>query len=175
MGSVLVLTLTVKVLLLPGRRFLAISLAFPFEKSGGEGGRQPGDISARPSCLGGKSVPMQVKPLLRHILENEAVTRGLGDPEARVLVEWLVEQAERLAPVTPTETAGWQEVKRLCHRARSINRFVRLWCHERERGAAVQLAAAERFHWPLPTSAMDPCELMQEILTCEASQLQRTG
>ena len=40
---------------------------------------------------------MLAKRLLSHILDNEALTRGLGDPEARLLVEWLVEQAERLA------------------------------------------------------------------------------
>jgi hypothetical protein len=111
---------------------------------------------------------MPVTPLLGQILRNDALTRGLGDPEARVLVEWLVEQAERLAEGDTAERAVWLEVQRLCRRGRAIGRFVSLWCHARERGAAAQLAAAERFTWPLPTRAVDPCELMQEILIGEA-------
>ena len=112
---------------------------------------------------------MRVRALLSHILEDEALTRGLADPEARILVEWLVEQAERLADVRPDEHAGAQ-VKRHCQRARSIRRFVSLWCHCGERRAAMQLAAAERFSWPLPVTAIDPCELMHAILASEASQ-----
>jgi hypothetical protein len=112
---------------------------------------------------------MRVKELLNHILDNDALTRGLGDPEARILVEWLVDQAERLAGGVGTESAGIAEVQRLCRRARGISQFVKLWCHGRERGAAVQLAAAERFTWPLPTRADDPCELMHSILTWEAA------
>jgi hypothetical protein len=108
---------------------------------------------------------MLARPLLSQILENDALTRGLADPEARVLVEWTVERAERLdAEMADLDT----EVRRLCLRARAIGRFVALWCHQGECGAAVQLAAAERFNWPLPTSAcVDPCELMQEILESE--------
>jgi hypothetical protein len=86
-----------------------------------------------------------------------------------MLVEWLVEQAERLAGMVATEGAAQVEVTRLCRRARAISRFVCLWCHQHEHGAAVQLAGAERFPWPLPTQAIDPCELMQDILVREAS------
>jgi hypothetical protein len=112
---------------------------------------------------------MQVKPLLGPILRDDALTRGLADPEARMLVEWLVDQAERLARVMATEGAALTEVRRLCRRARAIGCFVNLWCHRRERGAAIQLAGAERFAWPLPTYGVDPCELMSHILGCEAS------
>jgi hypothetical protein len=114
---------------------------------------------------------MQSKPLLHHILDNEALTRGLGDPEARVLVEWLVEHAERLAVSGRAERAVWQELTRLCQRGRAIARFVTLWCHGRTRGAAVQLAAVERFPWPLPTTGRDPCDLMQTILHWESQAL----
>jgi len=114
---------------------------------------------------------MLAKPLLSHILDNDALTRRLGDPEARILVEWLVEQAEHFAAGPSSESAVRSAVQKLCRRARAIGRFVGLWCYESARGAAVQLAAAERFDWPLPTTAMDPCELMQAILSWEASQL----
>ena len=41
-------------------------------------------------------------------------------------------------------------LRRLCRRARAIGRFVYLWSLQRLRGAAGQLAVAERFYWPLP-------------------------
>jgi hypothetical protein len=112
---------------------------------------------------------MLAKPLLKHILADEALTRGLSDPEARMLVEWVVDHAE-----LRTSEVGEEDhdvlIRVVCRRARSIARFVGLWCHQRERGAACQLAAAERFHWPLPTHwNVDPCELMQSILIAETT------
>ena len=35
---------------------------------------------------------MLAKPLINIILSNDALTRGLADPEARMLVEWVVDQ-----------------------------------------------------------------------------------
>ncbi len=108
---------------------------------------------------------MPVSPLLSQILDDEALTRGLGDPEARVLIEWLVEEAERLEE---TRADAGPEVRRLRRRARALSRFVLLWCLRRDRGAAVQLAAVERFAWPLPDDAdADPCDLMQQIVGWE--------
>jgi hypothetical protein len=111
---------------------------------------------------------MLARPLLNTILTNDALTRGLADPEARMLVEWVVDQAEYRA-----ESADQPQlvVQTLLRRSRAISRFVGLWCHARERGAACQLAAAERFSWPLPTHwAVDPCELMHAILRAEDAE-----
>lgn len=112
---------------------------------------------------------MVANPLLQHILSDEGLTRGLGDAEARVLVEWLVEQAEDLMKQTNDKEAakavGW-----LCRRGRALACFVRLWCLERSRGAAGQLAASERFAWPLPHGGADPCDLMQTIVSWEGDQ-----
>jgi hypothetical protein len=105
---------------------------------------------------------------VRAIVNDEALTRGLADPEARLLVEWLVEQADVLATRLPCEETLDEAVRRLRRRGRAISRFVRLWCHERSAGAACQLAAAERFAWPLPTTPQDACELMHVILGYEA-------
>jgi hypothetical protein len=44
---------------------------------------------------------------------------------------------------------------------------VQLWTNPDSRGAAGQLAAAERFSWPLPTQSVDPADLMHHILTWE--------
>jgi hypothetical protein len=112
-------------------------------------------------------MPTPCDPLLRHVLRDEALTRGLGDIEARMLVEWVADWTELLADAARTEDDAWSCVRRLCRRGRAIGRFVRLWSDPDGRGAAGQLAAAERFAWPLPTRALDPADLMHHILTWE--------
>jgi hypothetical protein len=112
---------------------------------------------------------MPVETFLRQMLQSESLTRGLEDPEARVLVEWMVEKVEHLAAEAAAEAALPHSLECLTQRARAIARFVSLWC-QGERGSAVQLAAVERFVWPLPTTAVDPCELMKAILSREPVQ-----
>ena len=107
---------------------------------------------------------MLPKSVLTPILDNDALTRGLGDAEARMLVEWLVDQADRHAVLTGDEACVAREVERLCRWARGIGRFVYLWCYREMHGPAIQLAASERFDWTLPTTWVDPCELMEHIL-----------
>jgi hypothetical protein len=110
---------------------------------------------------------MLPKLLLAPILDDDAVTRGLGDAEARMLVEWLVEEADRRAD---SDTAvAEREVRRLCRWARAISRFVYLWCYEETHAAAIQLAGSERFNWPLPATYMEPCELMEQILGAQVA------
>jgi hypothetical protein len=113
---------------------------------------------------------MQANPLLGPILADDTLTRGLGDAEARILVEWLVERAEELDQAISAEKAAGA-MTRLCRKARGIARFVHLWCLEQDHGAANQLAVTERFGWPWPTDQVDPCELMHDILTWETAQL----
>jgi hypothetical protein len=120
---------------------------------------------------------MVANPLLHRIVSDERLTRGLGDAEARVLVEWLVEQTEELMR-TEQEERVEPSVSWLCLRGRAVAHFVRLWCLDKARGAAGQLAAAERFAWPLPDADADPCELMQRIVGWEGEQFwqrQRAG
>jgi len=110
---------------------------------------------------------MVSKNLLRCILDDDRLTYGLHDPEARVLVEWLVARTENWADQGMTAESLPASVARLCRRARAIALFVRLWCHQSSPGAAGQLAATERFSWPLPPAGVDPCELMLTILAWE--------
>lgn len=112
-------------------------------------------------------MPTPCDPLLKHVLRDEALTRGLSDIEAKMLVEWVTDWTELLADAARTEADAWSCVKRLCRRGRAIGRFVQLWNEPAGRGAAVQLAAAERFGWPLPNAGMDPGDLMHHILTWE--------
>jgi hypothetical protein len=115
-------------------------------------------------------VPILTKPLLSHILSNDSLTRSLGDPEARMLVEWLVDEAERIAHQAPSERAAQEQIEGLCRRGRAIGRFVGLWGQPRGRGAAGQLAVAEGFTWPFPSPAADACEIMHAILGWEGDR-----
>ncbi len=101
--------------------------------------------------------------LLRPILNDDALTRHLGDSEARILVEWLVEQAEGLE----ADVDAAAKVRSLCRRARAIGLFIGLWCYRGQQGAAAQLANAEQFDWPLPEPGMDPDLMMDYILEHE--------
>lgn len=112
---------------------------------------------------------MLARPLLRQVM-NDALTRNLGDPEARMLVEWLADRAEELSAKSDAEHA----VVGLCRRARALACFVCLWCYRQDRKAAGQLAATERFPFPLPTRALEPCELMQIILNWETARLEES-
>ncbi len=113
---------------------------------------------------------MLAKSLLNPILADDSLTRGLGDAEARVLVEWLVERMENCAEEHGSEERTREEITRWCRRARAISRFVTLWCHQNDHGAACQLAATERFPWPFPATDTDPCDLMIDILGWEKEQ-----
>jgi hypothetical protein len=114
----------------------------------------------------GLGASMSLKSLLDLILGADHLTRGLGDAEARLLVEWLVERTEAVH-AQKGEHAARRELDRMCRRARAIARFVGLWCYEHDHGAACQLAATERFPWPLPTQPMDAWELLRDILAWE--------
>ena len=106
-----------------------------------------------------------MQALLRPILCDDALTRHLGDAEARILVEWLVERAEALAHNVDAEI----RVQALCRRARAISLFVSLWCHRGQPGAAGQLANAERFDWPLTEPEIEADILMEHILSYEGA------
>jgi hypothetical protein len=108
---------------------------------------------------------MIARALLHPILADDHLTRGLGDAEARMLVEWLVERTEEHE--RGDERALSQAIQKRCRRARAVARFVHLWCYRNDHGAACQLAATERFAWPLPYCEVDPCDLMAEILVWE--------
>ena len=109
---------------------------------------------------------MSVTALLQPVLNDDLLTRGLGDEEARLLVEWLADRAQDAHERLP-EAEQLGAMLRLCRRARAVARFVDLWCHQQLHGAACQLAASERLRFPLPLPEADPYELMRVILEHE--------
>ncbi|MCX7702067.1 MAG: hypothetical protein N2039_14415 [Gemmataceae bacterium] len=112
---------------------------------------------------------MSVRNLLSRVLTDEALTRNLGDEEARLLIEWLAERTECIVEDAPDEAAAELRVEWLRRRGRAIRQFVDLWCYRAEHGAAAQLAATERFRWPLPELHADPWQLMHTILEHESA------
>lgn len=108
-----------------------------------------------------------VDPLIRNLVRDDALTRGLGDEEARMLVEWTVEWAELLGENARSERDAEALIARLGRRAKAIGRFVQLWVEPRTRGNANQLAATERFCWPMPDAGLEAPDLMQHILNWE--------
>ena len=108
-------------------------------------------------------------PYIRELLRDDSLTRGLGDEEARMLVEWVVDWTELLTEAARSDEDARKLVNRLSRRGRAIGRFVKLWCDPEtdRRGAATQLAASERFAWPFPADAVDPPDLMHHILSWE--------
>jgi hypothetical protein len=115
------------------------------------------------------------RKFLRPILDDESLTRGLGDEEARLLIEWLVERAENLAASSLAERTRRNRLNSVCQRGRAIGRFVRLWCHDHQAGAATQLAGAEAFSWDLPHGDEDAAELMARILRAEQQACMRAA
>jgi hypothetical protein len=143
---------------LPGAASVGMSLTLPKECAWFERW-----FTANGPCLppGGEAL---MQGLLRPILNDDALTRHLGDSEARILVEWLVERAECLEADVDADA----KVRALCRRARAIGLFIGLWCYRGQQGAAAQLANAEQFKWPLPEPGMDPDLMMDYILEHES-------
>jgi hypothetical protein len=114
---------------------------------------------------------MQCSILLRQVLQDEAMTRGLGDAEAKMLFQWVTDWTELLIEMAPEESQAAPAVQALCRKARAIGKFVSLWTWRDQRGAACQLAATERFTWPLPDDRLDPELVMERILQWEDHHL----
>jgi hypothetical protein len=105
--------------------------------------------------------------MLAPILEDDRLTGRLDDAEARMLIEWLVERADRIGAEETNGRRASTKVRRLCRHARAIAQFVVLWCYEGSASAALQFAATERLGWPLPTGPIEPCDLLSDILAWE--------
>ncbi|HMO34711.1 MAG TPA: hypothetical protein PKA06_01585 [Gemmatales bacterium] len=102
------------------------------------------------------------------MLRDERITHGLADPEARVLVEWLVTKAEAIPETELAEEdqeCAWQ----LCYRrAKVLRQFVSLWCYRGRPEAAIQLAASEGMSEYLPSAdTEEPVDIMLALMKQE--------
>src|SRR5215210_1127919 len=95
--------------------------------------RPPGSRPPHRGPIGG-GMTAATDPLIRGIVRDESLTRGLGGVEARMLVEWVVDWAELLAGAARTDADAGELVARLCRRGKAIGRFVHLWDDPRTRG-----------------------------------------
>jgi hypothetical protein len=115
---------------------------------------------------------MDEQRLILRVLRDDSLTRGLWDPEARLLIEWLVSQIEHLFQAGESEDHIQRTFAQLYQWCRAIRRFVLLWCHQQDQGAASQLAAAEGFSSSLPPADLtDPYDVMGHQLRWVAKQM----
>jgi hypothetical protein len=105
---------------------------------------------------------------IHQVMSDERITYGLADPEARVLVEWLVTKAEAI-PETDLQEEDQQCAWQLCYRrAKVLRQFVALWCYRGRPEAAIQLAASEGMSEYLPIASMDePVDVMLAMMKQE--------
>ena len=117
-------------------------------------------------CLRGESgdaVAVDPAP----ILDDEAVSRNLGDAEARLLFEWLVERAELAAAKADTEVAAERAVAALS-RSGALDRQVRLaLVQAADQGAGRAARLGRALDWPLPPADIDAWSLTGRILRFE--------
>lgn len=111
---------------------------------------------------------MLARSFLDPILRDDALTRCLGDPEARLLIEWLVDEAERLEGLP--DDAMSAAVAALCKRGRVMARFVSLWSIDGQTAAATQLAACEGLADALPAGRVGPRRLMRHLIAHESAR-----
>ncbi|MFQ3650786.1 MAG: hypothetical protein SNJ75_10665 [Gemmataceae bacterium] len=109
---------------------------------------------------------MLARAFLNPILFDERLTAALGDAEACLLVNFLVDQAERLDGLQPEE-AVWKAIAHLCQRGRVLGRVVQLW-HDQQCLAATQLAASEGLAEALPSRRLDSCRLLERMIALES-------
>jgi len=109
---------------------------------------------------------MLARSALTSILDDDSLTRHLGDAESRLLVGWLVDRAEELEK-KPDKSTLTGRIRDLSNRGRLIARFVRLWSLDGDHAGAVQFAASARLEWPLPDGPRDAWCLMRDVLSWE--------
>jgi hypothetical protein len=107
-------------------------------------------------------------------MRDARLTQGLQDPEARLLVEWLVDRAEAL-PATGLHDSDQQTAWNICYRrAKVMRQFVSLWCYRGRPEAAIQLAASEGLAEFLPDSSIeDAPEVMLALMRQEPYRVEK--
>jgi hypothetical protein len=115
---------------------------------------------------------MLVDACIDQVMGDSRLTYGLEDPEARLLIEWLVDKAEHLPEMGLRETeqdVTWQLYYR---RAKVLRKCVQLWCYRGRPEAAIQLAASEGLAEFLPNSSVEEgVEVMSSLMRGEVAKI----
>lgn len=111
---------------------------------------------------------MVAENCIHQVMRDDRITHGLADPEARVLVEWLVNKAETI-PDTELESQDKIYAWELCYRrAKVLRQCVSLWCYRGRPEAAIQLAASEGMADYLPDGSVEePVDVMLSLMRQE--------
>lgn len=111
---------------------------------------------------------MVAEQYIHQVMRDDRITHGLADPEARVLIEWLVNKAE-VIPDTELEPQDQVYAWELCYRrAKVLRQFVSLWCYRGRPEAAIQLAASEGMADYLPDASVEePVDIMLTMMKQE--------
>lgn len=111
---------------------------------------------------------MVAENCIHQVMRDDRITYGLADPEARVLIEWLVSKAETI-PDTNLEPEDQVYAWELCYRrAKVLRQFVSLWCYRGRPEAAIQLAASEGMADYLPAASVEePVDIMLTMMKQE--------
>ncbi|MBL8822991.1 MAG: hypothetical protein JNJ77_10420 [Planctomycetia bacterium] len=111
---------------------------------------------------------MMTTECIQRVMHDERITYGLADPEARVLVEWLVNKAESI-PESDLREEDMQCAWELCYRrAKVLRQVVSLWCYRGRPEAAIQLAASEGMSEFLPDASVEePVDIMLTLMKQE--------
>jgi hypothetical protein len=111
---------------------------------------------------------MHVDACIDQVMGDARLTYGLEDPEARLLVEWLVDKAEHLPESGLAETEQDKTWQLYYRRAKVLRKCVQLWCYRGRPEAAIQLAASEGLSEVLPNSAVEEgVEVMSALMRGE--------
>jgi hypothetical protein len=85
---------------------------------------------------------MDAKPFLEHLSDDEAISGGIADAEAKLLLNWLRTSVKKAVSGLKDEKAAWDAVAMLKERARSISKVVSALCYDDEPAEAQK-------HWTL--------------------------
>lgn len=113
---------------------------------------------------------MNIKKHIERVLDDEGLTSGLADPEAKVLMDWLVHNLEAKLPRTKSDAAARELTKTEAARARRLAAIIDKICYNDDRAAAERLwNAAGRTQALNTLPAADPVAVARQLIQWETA------
>ena len=111
---------------------------------------------------------MDAKPFVEHVLDDEGLSDGLADDEAKVLIDWLTAEIERQIPRQPSTEAAWAVTRALAARARRIARVTERLYYQSDAAEAARLwSAGGSTHSLTELSNKDPVKSIAQLIQWE--------